>query len=243
MDETRSDRDVARAPNTGPPPGRARRVGSRLPPALLAALVVAGVAVALTVGVPALEEIRAWVAAAGWAGPVLFALLYAALSLTPAPASLTTVAGGVLFGLPVGLAAVLVGALAGAAAGFAGARLLGRETVERLGGRRLARIDELVRRRGVLAVVAVRLVPVVPFTTLNLACGLTAVRWRDYLLGTGIGILPAATAFVTIGAYGAEPGSTPFLLAVGGLLVLAVGGLLTSHRRTARSRRRTSDAR
>lgn len=221
-------------------PGRegimAGHVGGWLRPLLLVLLVAAGVVVAVVQGVPPVEDVRTWVDAAGWAGPVLYALLYAALSLTPAPASLLGIAGGVLFGLPLGLAVVLSGALAGATAGFAAARRLGRDTVLRLGGRRLAQLDALVQRRGMLAVIAARLVPLVPFTTLNLACGLTAVRLREYVLGTALGILPAATAFVTIGAYGADPGSALFLVAIGGLAVLAAGGLVAAHRRTREER-------
>lgn len=209
----------------------AGHVGGWLRPLLLVLLVAAGVMVALVEGVPPVDRVRGWVEAAGWAGPVLYSLLYAALTLTPAPASLMGIAGGVLFGLAVGLTVVLAGAVAGAVAGFAAARWLGRGTVLRLGGHRLARLDDLVSRRGLVAVVAARLVPVIPFTTLNLACGLTAVRFRHYVLGTVVGILPATTAYVTIGAYGADPGSTPFLVAVGGLVVLAAGGLVAAHRR------------
>lgn len=207
------------------------QAGRWLRPALLVTLVAAGIVVALVVGVPPVDQMRSWVVAAGWAGPVVYALLYAALALTPAPASLLGIAGGVLFGLPLGLAVVLAGAVAGATAGFAAARWLGRATVLRLGGHRLAQLDMLVQRRGVLAVIAARLVPVVPFTTLNLACGLTAVSFRHYVLGTAVGILPATTAYVTIGAYGAEPGSTPFLVAVGGLVALLGIALLAARRR------------
>jgi LPXTG-motif cell wall-anchored protein len=206
-------------------------------PLLLVLLVTAGVVVALVAGVPPVERVRGGVDAAGWAGPVLYALLYFALTLTPAPASLAGVGSGVLFGLPLGLAVVLAGALAGASAGFYAARGLGRPTVLRWGGARLARLDDLLARHGLLAVLAARLVPVVPFTTLNLACGLTAVRFRHYVLGTAVGILPASTAYVTIGAYGADPSSTPFLLAVGGLALLATGGLVAARRRHRPGRR------
>jgi uncharacterized membrane protein YdjX (TVP38/TMEM64 family) len=200
-------------------------------PALLVALVVAGIVLVAAGELPRLDEMRAWVVDAGWAGPVVFALLYAALSLTPTPASLLTVAAGVLFGLPLGIATVLAGALTGASAGFAAARVLGRGAVLRFAGARLARLDRFLQRRGVLAVAGARLVPLVPFTTLNLACGLTALRFREYLLGTAIGILPSVLAFVTIGAYGSDPGSVPFLVAVGGIVVLAAGAAVAARRR------------
>jgi uncharacterized membrane protein YdjX (TVP38/TMEM64 family) len=206
-------------------------------PAVLVVLLLAGTVVALTVGVPPVEEIRARVAAAGAAGPVLYVALYAVLTLTPAPATVLSIGAGLLFGLPGGLAVVMAGALLSAAGAFGLSRTLGRGAVERVDSERLRRLDALFRRRGLLAVIGVRLVPLLPFNVLNYACGLTAVRVRDYLAGTAIGILPGAGAYVALGAFGATPGSLPFLLAVGALVVLSLGGLIV-----ARRRRRTGTA-
>ena len=202
-----------------------------LRPLILLALVSIGLVVALTVDLPPVDAVRARVAAAGWAGPVLYAALYALVALTPAPATVASVAAGVLFGVTTGLAVVLVGALTGAVVAFGLARVLGRAAVERVNSPRLRQVDALLRRRGLLAVLGLRLIPLVPFTTLSYVCGLSAVGFRDYLLGTAVGILPAAAAYVTIGAYGATPGSVPFLLALGGLAVLAVAGLVVARRR------------
>jgi uncharacterized membrane protein YdjX (TVP38/TMEM64 family) len=200
-------------------------------PALLGALVVAAVVVALVVGVPPIAEVRAAVAGAGWAGPVLFAALYAGLSLTPVPATVLTVASGVLFGWTVGVPVAMAGAFTGAAVGFLLARHLGRSALHGVGGERLARLDDLLRRRGLLAVLAVRMVPVLPFAVINMGCGLSALRTRDYLVGTGVGMLPAVTAFVGIGAYGTDPGSLPFLVSAGGLVLLLAGGAVLARRR------------
>ncbi len=212
--------------------GAEHRAGGRwwVRPLVLLALVAGGVLVALAVGVPPLDQIRSWIAAAGWAAPLLFAALYTTVTLTPAPATVLSVAAGVLFGLATGLAVVLCAALAGATVTFALARWLGRDAVARIDSSRLHRMDGLLRRRGLLTMIGIRLVPLLPFSTVNYACGLSAVRARDYVLGTAIGILPGATATVAIGAYGATPGSLPFLLAVAGLAVLAVGGLVAARR-------------
>ncbi|MHA6782314.1 TVP38/TMEM64 family protein [Pseudonocardia saturnea] len=200
-------------------------------PALLGALVVVAVVVALVVGVPPIAEIRAAVSGAGWAGPVLFAALYAGLSLTPVPATVLTVAAGVLFGWTVGVPVAMAGAFTGAAVGFLLARHLGRSALDGVGGERLARLDDLLRRRGLLAVMAVRTVPALPFAVINMVCGLSALRTRDYLVGTAVGMLPAVTAFVGIGAYGTDPGSLPFLVSAGGLVLLLVGGAVLARRR------------
>jgi uncharacterized membrane protein YdjX (TVP38/TMEM64 family) len=205
-------------------------------PLVLLVLLGAGVAVAASVGIPPVEDVRAWVAAAGWAGPVAFAGLYAVLTLTPAPATVLSIAAGLLFGLAGGLAVVMTGALLSAIGAFGLSRGLGRRAVERVDNDRLNHLDALLRRRGLLAVVGIRLVPLLPFTALNYLCGLTAVRTRDYVAGTAVGILPGATAYVAIGAFGAEPGSVPFLIAVGGLVTLSVAGLVVARRRRAARR-------
>lgn len=200
-------------------------------PLVLLTIVASGIAVALTVGMPTIQEIHGWVERAGWAAPLLYAVIYAALTLTPAPATITSIVAGVLFGLPVGLVVVMAGAVSGSTIAFSLGRLLGRDAVRRIDNRQLQRLDALLDRRGLIAVIGVRLVPMLPFAALNYACGLSAVRLRDYLLGTVLGILPGATAYVTIGAFGATPGSTSFLLAVAGLAVLTITGLVAVGRR------------
>ncbi|MEO7060704.1 MAG: TVP38/TMEM64 family protein [Lapillicoccus sp.] len=200
-------------------------------------LVAALVTVSVKVGVPGIDRLRSDFAQFGiWAG-VLYAGLYAAVSLTPLPASVFTLAAGALFGVAEGLGVVEVGATAGAVIGFWLARVLGRGFVVGVSGASIERFDERFARRGFLAVLAVRLLPVLPFAAVNYVSGLTSVRFRDYLTGTAVGILPAAAAYVVLGAYGSTPGSWPFLVALAALLVLVVAGLASGRR----SRRRRAD--
>ncbi|MGQ0626357.1 MAG: TVP38/TMEM64 family protein [Sporichthyaceae bacterium] len=181
-------------------------------------------------GLPSSDEIRDWADDAGPSGPILFALAFAAVSLLPLPLVPLSIAAGVLFGFGVALPAVYAGGLLGAAATFGIARILGRPAVVRISGERLARIDDVVQRRGLAAIIGLRLVPIVPFTLFNYACGLSGVRTRDYLLGTAIGVIPGTCAYVAAGAYGTDPTSLPFLLAMGALAVLTVGGITMSRR-------------
>jgi len=198
---------------------------------LVAALVIISVAV----GVPGVNRLRSDFAQFGiWAG-VLYAGLYAAISLAPLPAAVFTLAAGALFGVAEGLVVVEVGATVGAVIGFWLARVLGRGFVARVSGASIERLDERFARRGVLAVLAVWLLPVLPFAAVNYVSGLTSIRFRDYLAGTTVGIVPAAAAYVVLGAYGSTPGSVPFLVALAALLVLVVTGLVSGRR--ARRRR------
>jgi uncharacterized membrane protein YdjX (TVP38/TMEM64 family) len=235
--------DQSAPPDEGPAaPGRAlppvdrrsaRLAWGRL--IVLAAIVLVAAVVAGLIGSPDPEQLAADVTAMGPAAPAAFVLLYAVVTLAPLPKNVLTVIAGLLFGLVEGTVLVLVGALLGAVAAFGLGRGLGRDAVDRITGRRVARIDALLRRHGFLAVLGVRLVPVLPFTAINYAAGLTAVRNRDYFIGTALGIIPGTIAYASLGAYGTTPGSWPFAVAVLALVALTVGGAATAHRYRRRS--------
>ncbi len=68
--------------------------------------------------------------------------------------------------------------------------LLGRDTVARLTGPRLRRLNRLIGRHGILAIVVIRMLPVAPYSVVNLAAGAARVPFRDFVLGSVIGISP-----------------------------------------------------
>lgn len=202
----------------------------------------AAIMIAVLVGVPEVSQLRA-AFGGGLLGGLVFSGLYAAVALSPLPKTVFTVAAGALFGVLTGVIVVLAGATVGALAAFSLGRWLGRDVVHRLTRIRAERFDEHLARRGLGAVLVLRLVPLVPFTALNYLAGLTALRLRDFLLGTLIGMVPATTAAVTLGAYGTQPGSWPFLTAAAALLVLTALGLLAAARRRRAGRALPGDPR
>lgn len=189
------------------------------------------VAVAGTVGfllTPSdVEAVRDWAEGLGIGGAALFIAGYAAITLTPVPKNILTIAAGVVWGFWPALAMVYVGALLGSAASFVIGRALGREAVEKLTGARVARVDAALADRGFLAVLGARLVPIIPFTLINYGAGLTSVGPRDYAAGTALGIIPGSAAYVALGAFGVELGPA-FWVAVAGLGVLVLGGLIAA---------------
>lgn len=189
--------------------------------ALAAAFVAAALALQFS-GWDGPEQLRTTVEEAGPWGPLLYVVGYALLVLVPSPASVLTILGGALFGLVQGVLLAWVGAVLGALGGFAVGRRLGRPAVDRLLGGRLAQADRVLAHHGLPAVLAVRLVPLFPFTPLNYAAGLVGVPFRHYLLGSVLGILPGATAYAAVGASGADP--LGIVVGVGGLVLLVVVG-------------------
>lgn len=198
---------------------------------ILLALIAAGTVAVLLVGIPDAATLRENFAQAGVLGVLAFIALYALLSLTPIPASALTIAAGISFGLVRGILVVDVAATIGAIAALYLGRLLGRDAVRGMAGARLDSLDDLLSRRGLLSVILVRMVPIFPFAAVNYASGLTAVKVRDYVIGTAIGILPASVAYVAVGAYGSKPGSLPFVLAVSSLVIVTVVGGVFARRR------------
>jgi uncharacterized membrane protein YdjX (TVP38/TMEM64 family) len=196
----------------------------------LAAAVVVGLA--LRGGLP---DVRESVRAAGVWAPMLFVLLQGAVTVTPVPRTVFTVAAGVLFGSVTGVLLAVAGTTLAAVVAFFLVRLVGGPLIERhahLPG--WAWLRTRLDRSGLLAMVSLRLIPAVPFSVMNYASAVSGVRFPPYLLGTVVGVLPGTVAIVVLGdaAVGGNP--HPAMLAVSlasGLLGLA--GALVAARRPA----------
>ncbi|HEX7231947.1 MAG TPA: VTT domain-containing protein, partial [Candidatus Binatia bacterium] len=84
----------------------------------------------------------------------------------------------------------LVGCIVSAIFLYTIGRQLGRKNVVRFAGKRLNRMNRLISKHGALAVAAVRMVPVAPYSLVNLAAGAVRVPFRDFVIGTFLGMSP-----------------------------------------------------
>lgn len=180
-----------------------------------------------------LVQLRDRIDAAGSAAPMLFVLLYAALTLLPVPKNVLSVGAGALFGFGAATLLVWVGAMAGALLAFGVARAVDPSALAWATGRHRERVDRVLRRRGVPAVVVVRLVPVAPFTAINYVSGMSSLTVRDYVVGTGVGIIPGTVVYVAVGAFGLN-GPGHLGAAAAALVALVVLGGLWSRRLRAK---------
>ena len=113
--------------------------------------------------------------------------------------------------------------LASALALYAIGARFGQDALRRLLGPRLDRVRARIARQGVLAVAAVRVVPVAPFTFVNLALGASAIKLVDYVAGTLLGMLPGLIVMSALGHRIVAIISNPSIEEVS-LLALAVAG-------------------
>ena len=140
------------------------------------------------------ERLARFLHEAGPWAPVLFIIIYATGVCVLIPGTVLTGLGAVIFGPYLGFAYVWIGAMAGAAGAFLIGRTLGRDFAASLIGERLKKYDEAIERNGFATVLYLRLL-YFPFSAMNYGMGLTRVRFRDYFLGTAIGIVIGTFVF------------------------------------------------
>ena len=134
-----------------------------------------------------LHEVAQWLAPHRHAWYALPAVMLAFVFLALLPVMLLIAATGIAFGPVLGPVYAMAGCLASASTGYAIGRWLGRKRVERLGGERIVRVTRGLKRNGTLAVFLVRKVPA-PFTLVNIVAGASTVGYREFMIGTLLGM-------------------------------------------------------
>lgn len=183
----------------------------------------------------ALLPVREWLAVAliwteshrylAW---IIFIAIYLVATVLVIPGSILTLSAGFVFGVPVGAMLVSVGSLLGACAAFGVGRFFARDWVagriEKW--RKFGALDKAAGHEGFVIVLLARLSPLFPFNLLNYAFGLTAVRFRDYLFASWIGMAPAIVLYVYIGSAAqslTEIAGGEIRAGTGGTVLFAVG--------------------
>ena len=115
------------------------------------------------------------------------------------PVTLLIAASGVAFGPVLGFAYAALGAFSSAVVNFYIGRTVGREPVRRLGGVYLNRISRRLARSGIVAVMVLRLLPIAPFTLVNIVAGAMQLRFRDFFAGTVLGMTPGIVLMTGLG--------------------------------------------
>lgn len=124
-----------------------------------------------------------------------FALLiavgaFAVLAFAGVPQVALIAAAVVAFGPLVGSVYSWIGTMVSSAVGFWLGRVTGGRLLRDLGGEGVGRFVAMVGRNGFMASLVVRLAPSAPFVVVNMAAGVTPMRFSAFLLGTAIGIVP-----------------------------------------------------
>ncbi|NJN48443.1 MAG: hypothetical protein HC808_20490, partial [Candidatus Competibacteraceae bacterium] len=122
--------------------------------------------------------------------PLVALTAFLLASVTAFPITVLLVVAALVFGPVHGFVYGLLGCASGAALTYGIGYRLGRNTVRKLSDSRLNKLSRQLAKRGILAVMVVRNIPVAPFTVTNMVAGATHVKFRDYMIGTVLGMGP-----------------------------------------------------
>jgi phospholipase D1/2 len=122
----------------------------------------------------------------------------------------------------------LVGMTASALLTFAIGRLLGRRLMNHLSGSWVHRTSRTLAAKGVLTVMALRILPVAPFSILNAVAGASHIRTKDFFVGTVLGELPGLVSLALFLDQMTETIRHPGLGSVLLLIVIVAGMVLTA---------------
>jgi uncharacterized membrane protein YdjX (TVP38/TMEM64 family) len=213
------------------------------------ALVVGVATLAAAAALLPLHDLPEAVSRLGPLAPVTGVAVGAALLSALVPRTPVSVACGLIFGAVVGVScAVAVTVVAGTATFVAG-RLLGHDfvsgTAQGLGGHRAGRAYDRVQRwitsEGILAVAAVRSLPLGPYGLVGYAYGASAVRVRDYAVGSALAGTPSAVTYALLGAaVGTGRDAGPLTLLPLGITILLTASVALRTRNRLRAAARAS---
>jgi len=142
-----------------------------------------------------------------WAA-IAFIVAYTIRPIVFFPASVMTPLSALLFGPLYGWIFSYIGSTLSATVAFFVAKYFGKDLFSKQKDsiqnpntftQFIVRYKETLEKNGLETVLFLRLVPLFPFDFVNYACGLSTIKYRTYLIGTLVGIIPGLTAFIFLG--------------------------------------------
>lgn len=122
--------------------------------------------------------------------PLLVMLAFVIGGLLVFPVNVLTAASIIIFGNLTGGLYALAGATLSAIVNYELGRIGGRPLLRRFPNSRLHRLSLKLARHGILAVAVLRVVPVAPYSVINLVAGASHINRREFILGTLVGMTP-----------------------------------------------------
>jgi len=191
-----------------------------------------------------IEDVRRTVSATGPAAPLAYVVVSAVLGALFVPGAILAASSGLLFGPVLGIF-VTLGATVGTAivASLIGRRA-GRDSARALlGAKRAERIDALLERRGLWAVVGQRFVPGISDALASYAFGAFGVPLWQMAVGSLIGSVPRAFAYTALGASIGNRSSPLAYAAIAVWCVTAIVGAFAAQHGYRKWRREHADRR
>lgn len=146
------------------------------------------------------KDIKRYILSYGEFAALVFVIIY---SLKPilfvVPASLLSIMAGGIFGPWKAFFLSMISCFFSATVAFFLAKKLGRPFVDKILKGKVMKLDNGIEKHGFMIMLLMRLSFVFAYDPLSYAAGLTSMKYRDFILGTIIGIVPEMLCYSFMG--------------------------------------------
>ena len=115
------------------------------------------------------------------------------------PVTVLSLAVAAIFGPIWGPIYGIMGALLSSAILFGIGKLSGNAGLRKIGGPKVEAVDEKLKKSGIVGVAAIRMLPIAPFSLVNLVAGISSIGIVQFLIGTFLGMFPPMIAKGLVG--------------------------------------------
>jgi len=140
-----------------------------------------------------LKDIKEYVNSFGKLAPLVIFIMIIIASSVGFIFQIPVAMAGILLDTPTAIFISLFGLTIGALISFSVARFLARDYVEKRFIRKIKKLkeyDEHLKKRGFITIFLFRLITVIPYELINIAGGLSRVKFSSFMTATVIGIIP-----------------------------------------------------
>lgn len=146
------------------------------------------------------HEIKKYLISFGkWSIVILFLIYIIKPIFVVTPISVLAIVSGLIYGSIYGTIFTMIGAVLSATVGFFIARKLGQNFVNKLLKGKSTQIEGDIEKHGLSIMLFLRLAFVFPYDPLSFAAGLSKMEYKDFIIGTFIGVLPEMIAYNYLG--------------------------------------------
>jgi len=158
----------------------------------------------------------------GASGPLLVLWLSLVHVVVWYPAEILDAAAGYVFGFGVGFPLVMACWVISALASYAVGRHFARPLLYRVAGEhRFRRAEDLIHRGGAVALIGLRMIPIMPFSLMGYVCGAARIPLWRFTWTTTVGYMPITAYFTYLGSKLEGFSAEDPILWIGGAALLA----------------------
>lgn len=168
------------------------------------------------------RHIKHFILSYGKFSTVIFVIIYTIKPIVFLfPASVLSIIAGNIFGSAMAFFLSMLGCFFSANFAFFIARILGKPIVDKILKGKIIKLDENIEKHGLIIIMLMRLAFIFPYDPVSYAAGLTKMKYREFMLGSMIGVAPEMLAYAYLGKSMEGPFSKKIFIPIIGIIIIA----------------------